>query len=143
MAINLIMKKCKLDQLNCAEKMLKTDAGWRLRNRTLKVNRLELGYRSALGITDPTKASGGRILGFVYKQRYNTKRPERLVEEMTNDSVGKFVDPSRKSMARIVMAITTRVTNYPKLNNQLKEGLREGTLGRARSDKYIQHWGIK
>ena len=42
---------------------------------------------------------------------------------------GKFVDPSRKSVARIVVAITTLLTNSPELSNQRKEGLLERMLG--------------
>ena len=46
--------------------------------------------------------------------------------ETTEYTAGKFVD------------ITPLLTNYPELNNQLKEGLLEKMLVRARSDKGIQ-----
>ena len=62
------------------------------------------------------------------------------LEEVTEYTVGKFVDPSMESMARRVVGITTLLTNSPKLkNNQLKEGLLERMLVMARSDEYIQH----
>ena len=55
-AINLITKNCKWDQLNLAGKTLKTDACRRLRNGALKVNMPELRYGFALGIGDSIKA---------------------------------------------------------------------------------------
>ena len=52
--------------------------------------------------------------------------------------VKKFVDTSRKSMARTIVVSTTRVTNSPELNHQLREGPLERMMGRPRSDEYIQ-----
>ena len=43
-----------------------------------------------------------------------------------------------KSMARTVGAITALWTNSPELSNQLKEGLLERALARARSDENVQ-----
>ena len=54
------------------------------------------------------------------------------------NNVGRFVDPSRKSVARTREAITSLWTNSPKLNNQLKEERRNRMLGKARRDEYIQ-----
>ena len=48
--------------------------------------------------------------------------------------IGKFMNTSRKSMARTIGASTTRLTNSPELNHQLREGLLERMLGRARSE---------
>ena len=79
--VHLIIKNCKWEQFNWAEKMLKTDVYQRLRNVALKVN---------------------------------------------GPKLRKFVNPSMKSMARIVVAITALVTNSPELNGQLKEGLLGG-----------------
>ena len=77
--------------------------------------------------------------GFVYEQKYDD---QRLVEEITENTVGKFVDPSMKSMARRVVAITARLTNSPELNNNaLKEGLLERMMGMARSGGYLQPLG--
>ena len=76
--------------------------------------------------------------GVVDEQMYDAKRLERLRGEKTEYTVGKFVDPSMKSMARIVVAIPALSTNPPEWNHQLKEGLLERMLVRARGDKYIQ-----
>ena len=46
--------------------------------------------------------------------------------DMTEYTVGKFAD------------LTTLLTNYPELNIQMKEGMLEKMLGRARSDECIQ-----
>ena len=79
----------------------------------LKVHLPELRNGSALDIRDPTKAIGGGTFGFVYEQRNDAKRLERLEEEMTEYTVGKFVD------------FTTLWTYSLELNNQLKERLQE------------------
>ena len=101
-----------------------------------EVNRPETGYGSALDIRDSTKTIVGVTFGVVYKQKYDA---QRLVEEITEYAVGEFRDPSMKSMARRVVAITNRVTNSPELNNNsLKEGLLEKMMGMARGDEYIQ-----
>ena len=61
-----------------------------------------------------------------------------MVEKKTKHIVGKFMDPRTKSRARIVVAITNQWTNSPELNNQLKVGLLERILVRARSSENIQ-----
>ena len=119
------MKNCKWEQLHWAEKMLKTVAYQQLRNAALKVHLPELRNRSTLVTRDSNKAIGGATLGFIYNQRNNAKCLERLRGEKTY-TIRKFMD------------ITTLLTSYPELINQLKEGLLERTLGRTRSGEYIQ-----
>ena len=101
--VHRITKNCKWEQLKKVEKMMKTDRYQRLRDGALKVNGPKLRYRSALDTRDSTKTSGGVLVGFACKQMYDAKRLERMVEEMTEYTVGKFVDPCIKSMARIVV----------------------------------------
>ena len=135
--VHLIMKNCKWGQLNWAGTRMKTDMYQRCRNVAREVNWPELMYISALGIRGSTKTSVGGTFRFIYEPMNDAKRLERLVEK-TEYLVGKFVDPSTKSRVRIVVAITTLWTNSTELNNQLKEGLLERMLVRARSGKNIQ-----
>ena len=71
----------------------------------------------------------GETFGSVYEQMYYAKRRETLVEGVTEYTAGKFGEPEREYRARVVVAITTRLTNSPELNNNpLKEGLLERGL---------------
>ena len=74
MAINLVRKNCKGEQLNWTEKMMKTDAYQRLRNVALKVNMPEPKKGSPRGIRNSTKASRGGTFGWMYDQGYDAKR---------------------------------------------------------------------
>ena len=120
-------------------KILKTDEYQRPRDGASKVNIPEFRYESALDIRAYTKTIVGLTFSSVHEQMYDAKRLEMLVEEMTEYTLGKFVDPSREPLARKIGALTTLLTNYPELNdNQLKEGLLERILEGARRDQYVQ-----
>jgi len=137
--INLIMKNCKWDQLNWAEKMLTTDSYQRLMEVASEINMPEFKYESAMDITDSTKTIVGVTFGFLYEQMYDDKRREALIAEVSKFTQEKLMDPGIESKVRIVVAITTLLTNAPELgNSQLKEGLLEMMLVMARSDEYIQ-----
>merc|ERR1719283_344024 len=62
-----------------------------------------------------------------------------MVEVISKYTSEKLMDPSMESKVRIVVGITTLLTNAPELgNSQLKEGLLEMMLVMARSEEYIQ-----
>lgn len=137
--INLIMKNCKYEQLNWAEKMLKTDAYQRLMEVASEINMPEFKYESAMDITDSTKTIVGVTFGFLYEQMYDDKRREAIVAEVSKFTQEKLMDPGLESKVRVVVAITTLLLNAPELgNSQLKEGLLEMMLVMARSEEYIQ-----
>jgi len=137
--VNLIMKNCKWDQLNWAEKMLTTDSYQRLMEVASEINMPEFKYESAMDITDSTKTIVGVTFGFLYEQMYDDKRRAALIAEVSKFTQEKLMDPGIESKVRIVVAITTLLTNAPELgNSQLKEGLLEMMLVMARSDEYIQ-----
>jgi len=137
--INLIMKNCKYEQLNWAEKMLKTDAYQRLMEVASEINMPEFKYESAMDITDSTKTIVGVTFGFLYEQMYDDKRREAIIAEVSKFTQEKLMDPGMESKVRVVVAITTLLLNAPELgNSQLKEGLLEMMLVMARSEEYIQ-----
>jgi len=137
--INLIMKNCKWEQLNWAEKMLRTDGYQRLMEVASEINMPEFKYESAMEITDSTKTIVGVTFGFLYEQMYDDKRREALIEEVGKFTQEKLMSPDIESKVRIVVAITTLLLNAPELgNSQLKEGFLEMMLVMARSDEYIQ-----
>lgn len=137
--INLIMKNCKYEQLNWANKMLATDSYQRLMEVASEINMPEFKYESAMDITDSTKTIVGVTFGFLYEQMYDDRRREALIAEVGKFTQEKLMDPGMESKVRIVVAITTLLTNAPELgNSQLKEGLLEMMLVMARSDEYIQ-----
>jgi hypothetical protein len=137
--INLIMKNCKYEQLNWADKMLKTDAYQRRMEVASEINIPEFKYESAMDITDSTKIIMGVTFGFLYEQMYSDRRREALIAEVGKFTQEKLMDPGMDSKVRIMGAITTLLTNAPELgNSQLKEGLLEMMLIMARSEEYIQ-----
>jgi len=137
--INLIMKNCKWEQLNWAERMLKTDAYQRLMEVASEVNMPEFKYESAMDITDSTKTIVGVTFGHLYEQMYDDKRRELLVAEVSKFTSEKLMDPGMESKVRVVVAITTLLLNAPDLgNSQLKEGLLEMMLVMAQSEEYVQ-----
>ena len=119
--INLIMKNCKYDQLDWAVKMLTTDANQRLMRKLLLP---VFKYESAMDITDSTKTIVGVTFGFLYEQMYDDRRREALIAEVGKFTQEKLMDPGMESKVRIVVAITTLLTNAPELrNSQLGTGL--------------------
>ena len=137
--VNLIMKNCKWEQLNWAEKMLKTDAYQRLLEVASEINHPEFQYESAMDITESTKTIVGVTFGFLYEQMYDDKKREELTEIVTKFTQEKLMCPDSESKVRLVAAITTLLLHAPDLGNtQIKEGLLEMMLVMARSDDYIQ-----
>merc|ERR1719234_39012 len=137
--VNLIMKNCKYEQLNWAEKMLRTDAYLRLLEVASELNHPEFKYESAMDITDSTKTIVGVTFGFLYEQMYDDKRREALIAEVSKFTQEKLMDPGIESKVRVVVGITTLLTNAPELgNSQLKEGLLEMMLEMARSEDGVQ-----
>ena len=63
--VNLIIKNCKWEQLNWAEKIMKTEDYQQPRDGASKVNMSEFGYKSALGIRDSTQTIVGLTFGGV------------------------------------------------------------------------------
>ena len=137
--VNLIMKNCKYEQLNWAEKMLKTDSYHRLLEVASEINHPEFKYESAMDITESTKTIVGVTFGFLYEQMYDDKKREELTEIVTSFTQEKLLSPDTESKVRLVAAITTLLLHAPELGNtQIKEGLLEMMLVMARSDDYIQ-----
>ena len=137
--VNLIMKNCKYEQLNWAEKMLKTDSYHRLLEVASEINHQEFKYESAMDITESTKTIVGVTFGFLYEQMYDDKKREELTEIVTNFTQEKLLSPDTESKVRLVAAVTTLLLHAPELGNtQIKEGLLEMMLVMARSDDYIQ-----
>merc|ERR550519_2641357 len=137
--VNLIMKNCKYEQLNWAEKMLKTDSYHRLLEVASEINHPEFKYESAMDITESTKTIVGVTFGFLYEQMYDDKKREELTEIVTSFTQEKLLSPDTESKVRLVAAVTTLLLHAPELGNtQIKEGLLEMMLVMARSDDYIQ-----
>ena len=105
--INLIMKNCKYEQLNWADKMLDTDAYQRLMKVASEINMPEFKYESAMDITDSTKTIVGITFGFLYEQMYDDRRREALIAEVGKFTQEKLMDPGMES----------KVTNAPELGN--------------------------
>ena len=83
-------------------------------------------YESAMDITDSTKTivGAGVTFGFLYEQMYDDRRREALIAEVGKFTQEKLMDPGMESKVRIVVAITTLLTNAPELrNSQLGTGL--------------------
>merc|ERR1712127_514445 len=90
-------------------------------------------------ITDSTKTIVGVTFGHLYEQMWDDKRRQTLVDEISKYTSEKLMDPSMDAKVRLVVGITTLLTNAPELgNSQLKEGLLEMMLVMARSEEYIQ-----
>lgn len=137
--VNLIMKNCKYEQLNWAEKMLKTDAYYRLLEVASEMNNPEFKYESAMEITESTKTIVGVTFGFLYEQMYDDARRAELTEIVSKFTQEKLMDPGIESKVRVVAAVTTLLLHAPELGNtQIREGLLEMMLVMARSDDYIQ-----
>merc|ERR1719394_2286368 len=137
--VNLIMKNCKYEQLNWAEKMLKTDAYYRLLEVASEMNNPEFKYESAMEITESTKTIVGVTFGFLYEQMYDDARRAELTEIVSNFTKEKLLDPGGESKVRVVAAVTTLLLHAPELGNtQIREGLLEMMLVMARSEDYIQ-----
>ena len=99
--VNLIMKNCKYEQLNWAEKMLKTDAYARLLEVASELNHPEFKYESAMDITESTKTIVGVTFGFLYEQMYDDGRRSDLTEIVTNFVQEKLVDPGIESKVKL------------------------------------------
>ena len=70
---------------------------------------------------------------------YDDRRREALIAEVGKFTQEKLMDPVMESKVRIMVIITTLLTNAPELgNSQLKEGLLEMMLVMARSNAYIK-----
>ena len=137
--VNLVMKNCRWEQLNWAERMFKTDAYQRLMEVASVVNMPEYKYESAMDVTESTKTIVGVTFGHLYEQMYDDKRRQMLVDEVTKFTEQKLLDPSMESKVQVVVGITTLLTNAPELgNSQLKDGLLQMMLVMAQSDEYIQ-----
>jgi hypothetical protein len=109
-----------------------TRDGWKVAS---EINIPEFKYESAMDITDSTKIIMGVTFGFLYEQMYSDRRREALIAEVGKFTQEKLMDPGMDSKVRIMVAITTLLTNAPELgNSQLKEMM----LVMARSEEYIQ-----
>ena len=95
--VNLIMKNCKYEQLNWAEKMLKTDAYSRLLEVASELNHPEFKYESAMDITESTKTIVGVTFGFLYEQMYDDGRRAELTEIVSKFTQEKLLDPGEES----------------------------------------------
>ena len=103
------------------------------------VNLPEYKYESSIDITDSTKTIVGVTFGHLYEQMYDDKRRAQLVEVVSKYTEEQLLDPSMESKVRVVVGITTLLTNAPELgNSQLKDGLLQMMLVMAQSDDYIQ-----
>ena len=99
--VNLIMKNCKYEQLNWAEKMLKTDAYSRLLEVASELNHPEFKYESAMDITESTKTIVGVTFGFLYEQMYDDGRRAELTEIVSKFTQEKLLDPGVESKVKM------------------------------------------
>ena len=95
-------------------------------------------YESAMDITDSTKTIVGVTFGFLYEQMYDDRRREALIAEVGKFTQEKLMDPGMESKVRIVVAITTLLTNAPELRNSQLGTVLKIMLVMARSEEYIQ-----
>ena len=66
----------------------------------------------------------GVTFGFLYEQMYDDRRTDALIAEVGKFTQEKLMDTVMESKVRIMVIITTLLTNAPELgNSQLKEGL--------------------
>ena len=99
--VNLIMKNSKYEQLNWAEKMLKTDAYSRLLEVASELNHPEFKYESAMEITESTKTIVGVTFGFLYEQMYDDTRRAELTEIVTNFTQEQLLNPEVESKVEL------------------------------------------
>ena len=100
------------------------------------VNLPEYKYESSIDITESTKTIVGVTFGHLYEQMYDDKRRAQLVEVVSKYTEEQLLDPSMESKVRVVVGITTLLTNAPELgNSQLKDGLLQMMLVMAQSGR--------
>jgi len=137
--VNLIMKNCKPEQLDWAEKMLATDSYQRLLEVSAQANYPEYRHESSMEITESTCTIVGVTIALLYEQMYDDKRREAFIEEVSKFTQELLMDPGMESKVRVVVSITSLLNNAPEVGNtQLKEGLLEMMLVMARSDEHLQ-----
>jgi tetratricopeptide (TPR) repeat protein len=136
--INIIMKNCPWDQMNWAEKMMKTDAYQRLMEVASELTHFK--HESAMEITDSTNTIVGVCFGHLYEQMWDDARRNGMIEEIEKFTMSKLMDQDLESKVRITVAITTLLKHAPDLgNSQLtKEGVLQMMMVMARSEEHIQ-----
>jgi len=135
--VGLIMKNCKVDELEWAEKMLKTDAYERLMEVASEMT--EYRHESSMEITDNTRTVVGVCMAFCYEAMYDDKRRNAICEHVDKFIQDKLLDPSMESKVRCTVAITTLLKNAVDLGmGQIaKEGVIPMMLEMAKSDNYV------
>jgi len=136
--VNIIMKNCPWDQLNWAEKMMKTDAYDRLMEVASELTHYK--HESAMEITDSTNTIVGVCFGHLYESMWDDQRRNNMIEVIEKFTMAKLMDQDLESKVRITVAITTLLKHAPELgNSQLtKEGVLQMMMVMAQSEEYIQ-----
>ena len=136
--INLIMTNGAWDRSGWAEKMLKTDAYYRLMEVASELTHYK--HESAMEITDSTNTIVGVCFGFLYEQMWDDQRRNDCIEQIEKFTMSKLMDQDLESKVRITAAIATLLKHAPDLgNSQLtKEGVLPMMMVMAQSEEYIQ-----
>merc|ERR1719445_2186675 len=136
--INLIMTNGSWDRSGWAEKMLKTDAYYRLMEVASELTHYK--HESSMEITSSTSTVVGVCLGHMYEQMWDDNMRNLICEKIEEFSKEKLMDQGLESKVRITCAITTLLNHAPELgNSQLtKEGFLQMLLAMAQSDDHIK-----
>merc|ERR1719445_1102018 len=136
--INLIMTNGSWDRSGWAEKMLKTDAYYRLMEVASELTHYK--HESSMEITNSTSTVVGVCMGHLYDQMWSDEMRTSICEKIDEFSKEKLIDQGLESKVRISAAITTLLKHAPELgNSQLtKEGFLQMLLAMAQSDEYIE-----
>ena len=136
--INLVMTNGAWDRSGWAEKMLKTDAYYRLMEVASELTCYK--HESSMEITSSTSTVVGVCMGHLYEQMWSDDMRAAICDKIDEYSREKFADQGLESKVRITAAITTLLKHAPELgNSQLtKEGFLQMLLAMAQSDEYIE-----
>ena len=136
--INLVMTNGSWDRSGWAEKMLKTDAYYRLMEVASELTQYK--HESSMEITTSTSTVVGVCMGHLYDQMWSDEMRTSICDRIDEFSKEKLIDQGLESKVRISAAITTLLKHAPELgNSQLtKEGFLQMLLAMAQSDEYIE-----
>ena len=136
--INLIMTNGAWDRSGWAERMLKTDAYYRLMEVASELTQYK--HESSMEITNSTSTVVGVCMGHLYDQMWSDEMRASICDKIDEYSKEKFMDQGLESKVRISAAITTLLKHAPELgNSQLtKDGFLQMLLAMAQSDEYIE-----
>jgi hypothetical protein len=101
--LNLIMTNCPWDRMMWAEKMLKTDAYYRLMEVASELATDHYKHESAMEVTESTNTIVGICFGHLYEQMWDDAKRNELIEKVDEFSKEKLVDQSLESKVGVTV----------------------------------------